>query len=394
MAVRAERLRQASPPPAKLRITLAEDLADQALEGLRQGCVRNVALVLVEFAGREQAARRDQHLVQFVHHRGLADPGIAGHEHEFRRAIGHDAVEGREQRVDLALPSVQLLRDQQPVRRVLRAEREWLDAAGRLPFRQALPQIGLDTGGGLVALLGGLGEQFHHDRRERRRDGRDTFAGWHRLPRDVAVHPLHRIGGGERQRPRQHFIEGDPQRIEIAAGVDRTVHPAGLFRRHVGERAGDHLRGRGRLALARQARGNAEAGQPHAAAYRVHQNVGRLDVLVDQPGACIWAMAFASGMAMRRNGAMSSGRPSSRSSGSPPGSSSTNPTRPLWRDSATGRAAQAASRSALSAYSWSSLWSDPSEGYSPAGATRRIGVRPSPNPRYNGNGPSRNAENI
>ena len=41
--------------------------------------------------------------------------------------------------------------------------------------------------------------------------------------------------------------------------------------------------GGGGLALASQAGGNAEAGQPHAAAYRVHQNVGRFDVLVDQP---------------------------------------------------------------------------------------------------------------
>ena len=82
--------------------------------------------------------------------------------------------------------------------------------------------------------------------------------------------------------PRQHFVEGDAQRIEIAAGVHRAVHPAGLFRRHVGERPGDHLRRRGGLVLARQTRGNAEPRQPHAAACRVHQDICRLDVLVDQ----------------------------------------------------------------------------------------------------------------
>ena len=84
--------------------------------------------------------------------------------------MGHDPVEGREQGLDLALAPVQLLRDQQPVRRVPRAQRERVDAAVRLPFRQAAPQIGLEAGGGLVAFLGGLGEQLHHDRRERRRD--------------------------------------------------------------------------------------------------------------------------------------------------------------------------------------------------------------------------------
>ena len=111
--------------------------------------------------------------------------------------FGHDPVEGREQGVDLALPAVELLRDQQPVRHVVSAERERVDAAMRLPFRQAAPEIGLDARGGLVALLGGLGQQLHHDRRERRRDARDPLVGRRRLPGDVAMHPLHRIGGGE-----------------------------------------------------------------------------------------------------------------------------------------------------------------------------------------------------
>ena len=41
--------------------------------------------------------------------------------------------------------------------------------------------------------------------------------------------------------------------------------------------------GVGGLMLARQTRGDAEAGEPDAAACDVHQDVGRLDVLVDQP---------------------------------------------------------------------------------------------------------------
>ena len=38
----------------------------------------------------------------------------------------------------------------------------------------------------------------------------------------------------------------------------------------------------GRLALARQARGDAEPGEPHLSVRAVHQNIGRLDVLVDE----------------------------------------------------------------------------------------------------------------
>src|SRR6266853_6229933 len=66
LTVRAQRLTQGAPPSAKLRLALAQNLAHQALEGLAQGGVGNVALILVELAGREQAARRDEHLVQLV----------------------------------------------------------------------------------------------------------------------------------------------------------------------------------------------------------------------------------------------------------------------------------------------------------------------------------------
>jgi hypothetical protein len=42
----------------------------------------------------------------------------------------------------------------------VRARRERLDPALGLPCRKTAPQIGLDAGGGLVALLGGLGGSF------------------------------------------------------------------------------------------------------------------------------------------------------------------------------------------------------------------------------------------
>src|SRR6202035_4228622 len=124
--------------------------------------VWNVALVLFELAGREQATRRHQHLVQLVYHRGLADPGIAGHEHELQGAARHDPMEGSKQSVDLTLPAVELLRHQQTIRYVPPAEREGFDPAMRLPFRHAASEISLDTGGSLVALLGDLGEKLHY----------------------------------------------------------------------------------------------------------------------------------------------------------------------------------------------------------------------------------------
>ena len=106
--------------------------------------------------------------------------------------------------------------------------------------------------------------------------------GWNRLPGNMTVQPFHRIGSGEGQHPRQHLVEGDAKRVEIAACIDRAVHPAGLLRRHVGESAGDCVGRLGVGALARQAGGNAEAGEPDAAARHIHQDVRRLDVLMDE----------------------------------------------------------------------------------------------------------------
>ncbi len=98
----------------------------------------------------------------------------------------------------------------------------------------------------------------------------------------MAVDPFHRIGRPERQATGEHLIEHDAERIEVAARVDRAVHPSGLFRRHIGERSGDHPRRLGRLTLARQTRGDAEPGEPRQSVRAVHQDIGRLDVLVDE----------------------------------------------------------------------------------------------------------------
>src|ERR1700744_5925003 len=116
LAVRAYRVLQRAPPPGHVCFALGEDLTDKGLEGLCQGRVGDVALVLVELSGSEQAARRNQRLVQLMHHERFADTGITRYEHEFWCAVGHDAVERGEQGIDLALAPIQFFRDQQPVR--------------------------------------------------------------------------------------------------------------------------------------------------------------------------------------------------------------------------------------------------------------------------------------
>src|SRR5580704_19741869 len=51
LAIRAQRLAQGVSRAAKLGLALAQERAGKALEGLAQGGVRDVALVLVELAG-------------------------------------------------------------------------------------------------------------------------------------------------------------------------------------------------------------------------------------------------------------------------------------------------------------------------------------------------------
>jgi hypothetical protein len=96
--------------------------------------------------------------------------------------------------------------------------------------------------------------------------------------------PLHWVRRRERQCARQHLIKHDAERIEITARVDRAIHPPGLFRRHIGERAGDGLGRCDDLSFARQPRRDAEAGEPRRAIGAVHQDIAGFQVLMDQTG--------------------------------------------------------------------------------------------------------------
>jgi len=152
----------------------------------------------------------------------------------------------------------------------------------RLPLHEAAPEIGLNPGGRLIALLGRLCEQLHHDCRELGGHCRDPLFGRCRLPSNMTVDPLERVSGGKGQRCGEHLVEGNAERVQIAACVDRSIHPACLFRRHVVQRARNDLRRVGILVLARGTGRVAESREPGIAARSVHQDIRRLDVLVDE----------------------------------------------------------------------------------------------------------------
>ena len=134
LTIRTHSLPDRIPPLADFLLALTQGLAHKALEGLRQGSVRYNPLVLVELPRNENPARRHDRLVQLVYYRGLADARVTQYEDQFSYAANDDAIEGSQQRLNLALPAVKLLRDQQPVRYIVSAKREQIDVAVRLPF--------------------------------------------------------------------------------------------------------------------------------------------------------------------------------------------------------------------------------------------------------------------
>src|SRR6516164_431087 len=219
--------------------------------------------------------------MELIYDGGLANTRISADEHQLRPATRHYAVEGGKQSIDLQGAPVQLLWNPKPIGPVVLAQWEFVYAAPSLPFSKAASKISLNTRRCLVALLGSLGQQLHDDSGER---GRHIFhplfeGNW--MSRDMAVNPFHGIGSGERKTPSEHFVKRDAEGVEIAPGIDRTIHSSGLLGCHVGQCPGDKLQRFGSLALAWKPRGDKKAPQPALAGDGVYQNVGRLDVLVD-----------------------------------------------------------------------------------------------------------------
>src|SRR5262245_51641677 len=220
LSIGPQRLKQYLAPLTQFGFALAEKLPDQALKGLCESRVWNVAFKLIELAGGEKPARQHQYRLQFVDHRGLADAEIAGDQDQFRGSSADDPIEGSEQGVDLALPPIKLLRDQEPAGRIVFAEWKIINPALRVPFGLAVAKVGFETSGGLIAIFGSLREQFHDDRRNCTRNFLQPLGRRHRPPGEMAVHPFHRVRGGEGQSTREHPVEGDAERVEVAPGID------------------------------------------------------------------------------------------------------------------------------------------------------------------------------
>ena len=187
--------------------------------------------------------------MKFIDDRRLADTRVTGNKNQFRSAAGYSAVEASEQGVDFRFSPVQCFGNQQPVWYVLFPKAKLIDPAPRFKFIKTAPKIARSSSCCLVALLSRLGEQLHDDCRNCARNTLQPLTWRHRLSCDMAVHQLHRIGNRKGETPGQDLVKRHAESIEVAPRIDRAIHPARLFRGHVGECSGDELGRFGSLAL-------------------------------------------------------------------------------------------------------------------------------------------------
>ena len=103
-------------------------------------------------------------------------------------------------------------------------------------------QVGAHVRGGLIAVLGVLGQRLEHDGVEVGGDAVVALRRRHRVFPDMLVGDRHRRVADERRFAREHFVEHAAQRVDVGAGVDGVA--AGLLGRKI-LRGADHRRGLG-----------------------------------------------------------------------------------------------------------------------------------------------------
>ena len=146
---------------------------------------------------------------------------MARHQNEFSPSLCRNTIKRCDKSVYLHLASIELFRDQQPIRRIARADGEGVNLQVRFPRCQARAQIRLETSRGLKPILRRLREQLQDDGLDGAGNPVGPLAWRSWWPGDVAMYPFHRIGCGERKRPRDRLVKGDAAGIEIAARINQ-----------------------------------------------------------------------------------------------------------------------------------------------------------------------------
>ena len=279
-AVRREGVPQPRAHRREAVVRRRQRLRHELADGGRDRGVRGVPLELVELAFDERAAQLEDGPSDLVDQSRLADARRAGHQHA-ARCSGTGRLERGHEGLQFRLAAADALDGAQAPVAVAMAQREGVDPGGLAPPLPARHQVGEHTAGALVAVLGVLGHEPHHQQGQQDRQAGRHLVRRGRVPRHVAVDPLRPVVGLERAPSREQLVERGAQRVEIGAVVEVAVHAAAAFGRHVGQRAVREAVGREAVVLAADLRSRAEVDELHRTACRVPQDVRGVDVPVD-----------------------------------------------------------------------------------------------------------------
>ena len=136
--------------------------------------------------------------------------------------------------------------------------------------------------GALVAAVGFLVQQSHHDVAEGGGQVAAVFVGWGGERGEVVVDQVEGVGGGERGVPGGQVVEGRAQAVEVGAVVDGAGGASGLFGGQVGQGAVEVVLVGEVGSFHREGGGQFEVDQERGAGGR-EQEVARGDVAVHDP---------------------------------------------------------------------------------------------------------------
>src|ERR1700743_2599147 len=97
--------------------------------------------------------RRNKRFMELIDYGRLANARVAGNKNQLRPAAGYDSIKGVKQWSDLWSSPIHFFWNQQPVRCVLLAQREFAHVMLCFPCNKAPPKIAFHASGGLVSLL-------------------------------------------------------------------------------------------------------------------------------------------------------------------------------------------------------------------------------------------------
>ncbi len=276
----AQRLCQHVVPLPQLLGRLTQQLPYQFLERLDQRRIRHVAPVLVELAGHKTAAPRNDRLVDFIDDCRLAYPGITG-DQQHLAGSGGGPFESAQHGFDFPFAPIQLLRNHELAAVVGLADGRAMRPRRVLHQYPAQFQISLQAVQALVTVFGVLFQKPLQYRQQRPRQAVERRQQPVRRARNMAMHQLHRISGSKWRLPCQQFIKRRSDCVIVCPVVNNAVHAPGLLRRHIKQRALQRVRIVYALDLLPQFAGNAEIDQLQPAQPAVPDQVGWIDVFVD-----------------------------------------------------------------------------------------------------------------